>query len=853
MSEQVVDFGRYRLLPDQRLLVEGEIPVPLGGRAFDILMALVDRRSEVVSKDDLMRRVWGGQVVEDNTLAVHLSALRKALGDGKRYIGTVPGRGYQFVAPVEAVREAAAPSLEVASPGNLPRSGALLIGREAALAAVVSAIASAPLVTLAGPGGIGKTRLALAAGEQLAAEYTDGVWWVDLTAIGDPALVAGTVAQALGIQLGDAPPLPRLVAGLKGLRRLLILDNCEHVIAGVADLAVALREVGGVRLLATSLEPLSVAGELVQRLGPLAVPEASATALAAVSVPSVELFVARAQAAVQRFVLDDANVGAVVRMCRRLEGVPLALELAAVRAALLGANAMAQRLDGRLLELSSGRRDALPKHQTLRALLEWSHGLLSAAEQVVLRRLTVFAGGCTLEAAEAVVADAAVPDWQVAEHMASLIGKSLVIAERTAQGARYRLLETTRIFAAEQLETNGESAALAERHARYFTALFERAYAAWENTPDADWLRLYAPEIDNVRAAMDWTLRDPRRAQIAIALGGAAGRFWLNLGLSSEGRQYIDRALERVDQDTSPAAAAGLLRWAATLRMNSDHSQSLALAERSAALYRQAGDPIGLASVLGLVGSNYGYYGRNAEARAVLDEALEILSTSGRKKSLSALLNELGIHAVFGNNYIAARNYYARALDLTRELKQTLGESTCLSNLADVEFALGSVDRAIELASESISGWRRLNRREGLGIALSNLTSYLLLQGNPQAARPVAEEAFSSVREQGGVHLKICLEQWALLGAMEGRRRQAAVVLGFTDAGFTGSGEVREASPQQIYERLLEELHAVLPNAEFKARADQGAQLSEFSAADYTFHQLISPGLAPAVAPLGNG
>ena len=259
MSEQVVDFGRYRLLPDQRLLVEGEIPVPLGGRAFDILMALVDRRSEVVSKDDLMRRVWGGQVVEDNTLAVHLSALRKALGDGKqgiRYIGTVPGRGYQFVAPVEAVPEAAATSPGAAMPGNLPQAGTVLIGREAALAEVVSALRSAPLVTLTGPGGIGKTRLALAVGQQLAVDFADGVWWVDLTPIGEPALVVGTVARVLGIQLGDAPPLPRLVAGLKGLRRLLILDNCEHVIAGVAALVVALREVAGVRVLTTSLSAL---------------------------------------------------------------------------------------------------------------------------------------------------------------------------------------------------------------------------------------------------------------------------------------------------------------------------------------------------------------------------------------------------------------------------------------------------------------------------------------------------------------------------------------------------------------------------------------------------------------------
>jgi len=258
-SEQAVDFGRYRLLPTQRLLVEGGVPVPLGGRAFDILTALVERHREVVSKDELMHRVWGGQVVEENTLAVHLSALRKALGDGKsgsRYIGTVPGRGYQFVAPIAAAAKAQVPSVGSLMPGNLPLPGALMVGREAALAEVAAALRSAPLVTLTGSGGIGKTRLALAVGQQLAVDFADGVWWVDLTPIGEPALVVGTVARVLGIQLGDAPPLPRLVAGLKGLRRLLILDNCEHVIAGVAALVVALREVAGVRVLTTSLSAL---------------------------------------------------------------------------------------------------------------------------------------------------------------------------------------------------------------------------------------------------------------------------------------------------------------------------------------------------------------------------------------------------------------------------------------------------------------------------------------------------------------------------------------------------------------------------------------------------------------------
>jgi DNA-binding winged helix-turn-helix (wHTH) protein len=337
---QALDFGHYRLLPAKRLLTQGGVPVPLSGRAFDILMILIERREDVVSKDELMRRVWGQTVVEENTLAVHLSALRKALRDGKqgmRYIGTVPRRGYKFVAPVEAPCEDPAVAPQTIASGQLPQVDALLIGRDAQLAAVADSLRAAPLVTLTGPGGIGKTRLAVAVGERVRSAFSDGVCWVDLAPVTDMALVAGTVAQALGLPLGSAPALAQLAASLKGQRRLLILDNCEQIAAGAADLAVALRDAKEVRLLATSLEPLGVAGERVERLEPLALPPPSAaTTAAALEAPAVQLFLARARALAQDFTLDADNVAAVVRVCRWLEGVPLALELAAARAAPCG-------------------------------------------------------------------------------------------------------------------------------------------------------------------------------------------------------------------------------------------------------------------------------------------------------------------------------------------------------------------------------------------------------------------------------------------------------------------------------------------------------------------------------------
>jgi predicted ATPase/DNA-binding winged helix-turn-helix (wHTH) protein len=597
-SVQAVDFGRYHLVPAQRMLVSGGVPIPLGARAFDILVALVEHRGEVVSKDELMRQVWGGQAVEENTLAVHLSALRKALGDGKkgaRYIRTVPGRGYQFLVPVHDGDQAdEASSVGWMPTTHLPRAVGALIGREAELAAVSAEVGSALLVTLTGPGGIGKTRLALAVAEHVVAEYPDGAWWVDLTPVHDASLVAGTVARALGLQLGDAPPLPGLAASLKGLRRLLILDNCEHVAAGAAELAVALREVGGIRLLATSLEPLGVAGEQVERLEPLVVPEAAvAQVAAALEAPAVQLFVARAQAAAQDFVLDERNVGMVVRMCRRLEGVPLALELAAVRVALLGAEPVAQRLDERLLELSSGRRDVLPKHQTLRALLAWSYGLLSSPERVVLRRLSVFAGGCTLEAAEAVVADAAMPEWGVAEHVASLIAKSLVIAEHAAQGARYRLLETTRAYARERLVEAGEVSVVMRRHAEYLCRVFEQADLALEKMASGKWAAQWWPELDNLRTALDFCFASEASAALGVNLTAASNELLHMLG--DEGTARIDTAFTWLD-DAIPASAVSAIwlgkYWHARYVVNIE--DAFHAAERSLHYARISQEPVRL-------------------------------------------------------------------------------------------------------------------------------------------------------------------------------------------------------------------------------------------------------------------
>src|SRR3984957_18957731 len=415
-GEHTFAFGPFRLLAAQRLLLEGDAPVRLGSRAFDILAILVERAGEVVAKEELVDRAWPQTFVEDTNLKMQVSALRRALGDGQgghRYVVTVPGRGYNFVAPVhheEPARAALPPTVRSASVHNLPHAMTRMIGREEAVAALVSRLSRQRLVTVVGPGGIGKTTVALAVAERMVASYEHGVWLVDLAPLGDPRLVPSAVATVLGLEIHTEDPLAVLVAVLRDKRMLLLLDNCEHVIDAVASLAAQLLGgVQGVSILATSREPLGVAGERQYRLGPLGSPQASngLTVGEAAAFPAVQLFVERVSAIVEDFALTDANARAVAEICRRLDGLPLAIEFAAPRVEVLGVEGLAARLDDSLQLLGARRRTTIARHRTMRAVVDWSYSLLGASEQRFLRSLGIFAGGFKAEAAAAVVSDAA--------------------------------------------------------------------------------------------------------------------------------------------------------------------------------------------------------------------------------------------------------------------------------------------------------------------------------------------------------------------------------------------------------------------------------------------------------------
>jgi predicted ATPase/DNA-binding winged helix-turn-helix (wHTH) protein len=727
MPDAVLTFGAFQLSPGRRTLVRDGKAVRLGGRALDILIVMVERAGELVTKQLLVERVWPSTFVDDTNLRVHVAALRKILGDGgagERFIATVAGRGYCFVAAVSAmcarqslVNEPAAPQ----AVHNLPVPLTRTIGRDAVVEMIVARLPQRRFVTIVGPGGIGKTTVAVAVAGSLVGSYRDRVCFVDLGPIADHRLVPTTLASALGTAPQPDDPLPMLLAYLRNKSMLIVLDNCEHVLESVAALAEGiLRGAPGVHLLATSREAFRAEGESLFRLSTLGLPPryGSLQVTAALGFSSVELFVERAGAASDSFTLTEANVPTVCEICRRLDGIPLAIELAAALVGTIGVKEVATRLTDCFSALSAGRRTALPRHRTLRATIDWSHSLLSPSEQLVFRRLAPMVGAFTIEAAVAVVTPDAVPGASVLELLASLVDKSLVATDGGSDVIRYRLFETTRAYAAERLAQSADAEPVAHRYAAYFRELMQRGEAEWNGQASPGWLATYADSLDDVRAAIDWALSPSGDLSMGIDLIAASAPLWFQLSLLSEHGQRAQRATQcltpTIDPDGAQELRLLLARGNAHWYSANDIGAMERLFTRALAIAERIGDRPALLQALWGTWAGRRGHGDFTTALAIATRYHTIARDAGDEAATLLGDRILGLtHHLLGNQ-AEARDHVERALAAVRMAPASSGtglqvdtETAMAALLARIHWLLGFPDRARAIAREALdAAWR---------------------------------------------------------------------------------------------------------------------------------------------------
>ncbi|MBR0646923.1 ATP-binding protein [Plastoroseomonas hellenica] len=548
-----IRFGPFRLQPERQLLLEGEKPVRIGSRALEILVALVEQPGEVLTKNELLTRVWPNLVVDEGNLRAQIALLRRALNDGRagaRYVIAVPGRGYRFVAPV--VHSGLATALPAVAPvaaersQRLPKPTSRVIGRDGVVAEAIRRLERRRLLTIVGPGGIGKTTVALTIADQVTAAYADGVFFIDLAAVSNSIALSSVVAAALGLAVTSDDPISEVIDFLRSRQILLVLDSCEHVLEAASALAESvLRGTTDLRVLATSRELLRAEGENVHHLEPLDTPPEAAllTARQALAFPAVELFVERARSSTEALEITDETMSLVSSICRKLDGMALAIELAASRVHTFGLQGLHSQLHDRFRLLTQERRTALPRHRTLAAALDWSYQYLDRTEQAALRRLAIFVGGFTLEAAQAVVVGQEEDAADVIRAIADLVAKSLVSVNAKGQTPIYRLLDTTRAYTIEKLVESGEFAATARRHADHYRAVLVRAGADAEAMGRDEWLMTYGRQIDNVRKALDWAFSSGGDAMLGVSLTEAALPLWMHLSLMNECRSRVVQSL----------------------------------------------------------------------------------------------------------------------------------------------------------------------------------------------------------------------------------------------------------------------------------------------------------------------
>ena len=711
-----VSFGPFRLHVRQRRLEKNGIAVPLGARAFDILVALIERAGTVVSKSDLMARAWPHTTVDDSALRVQVVALRKVLGEGDagaRYLTTVSGQGYCFVARILR-RDEAAPSTpdrdHIVATSNLPARPPQLIGRDHAVQDIADQLTRGRFVTVVGPGGIGKTTVAISVAHALLPQFDGAVHFLDLGTLREADQVASLIAATLGLGGQAGNPADRLVSFARDKRLLLVLDCCEHVIETSAAIAERLyKEAAQVHVLATSRESLRVEGEHVYRLPPLASPpdETNITATEALAFPAVQLFVERANASSGQFELDDAEAPLVAELCRRLDGIALAIELAAGRVGAYGIKHTIELLSDQFRLLWKGRRTAPPRHQTLRATLDWSYNLLSEPERTTLRRLSVLVGNFTLDAARAIASAEDSDDAQTIASVANLVAKSILTVSATGPFAQYRLLDTMRGYAREKLSASADANATAARHARHFLRLLETSDEAERGEPGG-----IASQLGNISAALAWCFSAQGGRTTGVALAAAAMPLFLEMSLLAECQTWAELALDALDgtdrdirRELDLHAALGLARmWTGgtTESVESCLLHALRLAEQSNDIPNQ----------LRLIDELHLLHFMAGNADSALEIARRGVATAEANDDFDALARmqvSLGVSLLLIGDIAAARSHVEAALSHQPTFESHGRGRFSLDypdrahiTLARILWLQGYPDQAMEMARQAI-------------------------------------------------------------------------------------------------------------------------------------------------------
>lgn len=730
-------------------------------------------------------------------------------------------------------------------PNNLPTPLSIFIGREREIAEVKQLLAFHRLVTLTGAGGSGKTRLSLKVAGELLNEFEQGVWLVELASLSDPALVSQTIASALNLrEQAGQPLLDALVDVLAGRDTLLILDNCEHLVSACAQVAEALlQKCPPLKVLATSREVLGLTGEVAWIVPPLSLPDQQPWT-APLSVrnavrsyqesESVQLFVARATAIAPDFQLTAENGSWVAEICRRLDGMPLAIELAAARVRTLSVQQIAHRLDDRFHLLTVGSRTASPRQQTLAATLDWSYALLSSAEQRVLQGLSVFAGGARLDAVQAVYRDGG----EGLDVLARLVDKSLVTVERPPRGeTRYGLLETIRQYALEKLAESGKTDELKNDHFDYFLRWAETAEPHLDTAEHLFWLEAYEDEHDNLRAALEWCHAEPERADQGLRLAVACSRFWRLRGYLSEGRAHITAVLSRTNLRKRTEAYARALYWGASLAyLQSDYPATRLLGEESLAIRRELypATKSKLADTLDLLGELATEEGDYENAPAFFEEALVIFRELEEPRGVADMLMQLGWAHMRMGHYDQVAPLMEEALALFRAIDDMSHIGFTLSGLGELAVRQGQYERAIHFLDESLAIRREHGHKWGMAASLGSLGWVALRQQDFKRMRAILEESIAirvEVGDKGGIAW--CLEKLAEAKVQQSRFQDAARIFGQAEALRAPIRSVIDPADQPEYDRIISGLRSALGEKTFAALWAEGAALRLEEAIDW--------------------